>query len=476
MDRREARHANAHFGQPDAAAHTSRQQALAVAAAHLPQGTGIDHRFDQPYPLRRLFLRYILPGLLAVVVASAALSVYGARLLAEGVYLEQATRRAQIVDRAMTEAVPAAWRRLKAGEPPGVLFATAEGRILLDELSREVRELDLVHLKIYGAGGIIQYATEAASIGKVDRSSAYVAAFERGVQSVVRRVDPNGSVLYELYVLVPVSGGTPIVFELYEPVDHLNALLWRASAAAAGLPSLILLGLMLAMGRLVVLAQRDIDGRAVLVADLRGRLESLVSSAASEAVQLAVRAGGVIPSSRTRCTLFYSDIRDFTSFSEANEPERVVDFLNRAMSILVEEIGRKGGDVDKLIGDAILARFQGERAEARAIAAAREALRRLEEAGLPRGAGIGIYTGEVISGTVGSAERMDFTVIGDSVNIAARLCDAARRGEIVADAATVASADDRAFAESLSMDVKGRQGRLEVCRWRHSPTPQTQPA
>ena len=434
------------------------------------------HRFEQPYPLRRLFLRYIVPGLMVMVVASAALSVYGARELAEGVYLEQATRRAQIVDRAMSEAAPTAWRRLKAGEPPATLFATAEGRTLLGELDREVRELDLAHLKIYGAGGVIQYASEAARIGKADRSPAYVAAVERGTGSVVRRVDPDGSVLYELYVLVPAPGGAPVVFELYEPVTHLNALLWRASAAAAGLPSLLLLGLMLAMGRLVVLAQRDIDGRAALVADLRGRLESLLSGAASQAVHRAVRAGGGIASTRTRCTLLYGDIRDFTSFAEANDPERVIGFLNCAMTMLVEEIGREGGDVDKLIGDAVLARFHGERAEARAIAAARAALRRLDEAALPRGAGIGLYTGEVIYGTVGPADRMDFTVIGDSVNIAARLCAAASRGEIVADAGTVAGAGDPAFDAPAAIDVKGRRDRLEVRRWRRAPAEQRQPA
>ena len=107
---------------------------------------------------------------------------------------------------------------------------------------------------------------------------------------------------------------------------------------------------------------------------------------------------------------------------------------------MVDAITRAGGDVDKMIGDAVLARFQGAQAEASAIAAARGALRNLEQADLPRGVGIGIYTGDVISGTVGSTDRMDFTVIGDSVNIAARLCSAAARGEIVADAATVKAA------------------------------------
>jgi class 3 adenylate cyclase len=195
-------------------------------------------------------------------------------------------------------------------------------------------------------------------------------------------------------------------------------------------------------------------------------LERLLSGAASQAVRRAVSIGGGIPSTRTRCTLLYSDIRDFTSFSETNEPEQVVGFLNRLMTVIVDEINRAGGDVDKLIGDAVLARFQGVRAEARAIAAAREALRMLAKADLPRGVGIGIYTGEVISGTIGSADRMDFTVIGDSVNVAARLCSAAAPGEIVADTETVTAAGDAAFGATETIAVKGRRSRLEIRRWR----------
>jgi class 3 adenylate cyclase len=148
-----------------------------------------------------------------------------------------------------------------------------------------------------------------------------------------------------------------------------------------------------------------------------------------------------------------------------NEPEQVVGFLNQLMTILVDAISRAGGDVDKLIGDAVLARFQGVQAEVRAIAAAREALHLLEVADLPRGVGIGIYTGDVISGTVGSADRMDFTVIGDGVNLAARLCTAAARGEILADTETVTAAGDADFGPAETISVKGRRNQLQVQRW-----------
>ena len=160
---------------------------------------------------------------------------------------------------------------------------------------------------------------------------------------------------------------------IVRPVEHLTTLLWRAGIAA-GIP-VCWLALVLGIARLVVLAQRHIDSRAALVTELRARLERLLSGAASQAVRDAVSVGGRIPTVRSRCTLLYSDIRDFTSFSEAHEPEQVVSLVDQTMTIMVDAISRAGGDVDKMIGDAVLARFQGKSAERRAIAAAREGLR-----------------------------------------------------------------------------------------------------
>lgn len=132
--------------------------------------------------------------------------------------------------------------------------------------------------------------------------------------------------------------------------------------------------------------------------------------------------------------ILFSDIRSFTNISEKNKPDVLVSFLNRYFSLMVDCIKKHGGTVDKFIGDAIMALFgtpvSYEDNARRAVAAAydmRDALEELEigDLVLPDGMkfniGIGIHYGDVIAGSLGSRDKTDYTVIGDSVNLASRL-------------------------------------------------------
>jgi class 3 adenylate cyclase len=131
--------------------------------------------------------------------------------------------------------------------------------------------------------------------------------------------------------------------------------------------------------------------------------------------------------------VLFSDLRSFTSFSERHDPEAVVARLNEYFDEMVAAIVEQGGVVDKFIGDAVMAVFGGvipleNPAEAafRAALAMRARLRRLNDAwaagGLePLENGIGIHYGLVLQGPIGSRDRKEFTVVGDSVNTAARV-------------------------------------------------------
>ena len=136
---------------------------------------------------------------------------------------------------------------------------------------------------------------------------------------------------------------------------------------------------------------------------------------------------------RRRVTLLFSDIRNFTSMSEAMEPEAIITFLNEYFSEMVDAVFEYHGVLDKFIGDGMLAVFGtlDERAahERRAVQAALRMKARLAKLNgeravigqAPIAIGIGIHTDEVIVGNIGSRKRLEYTVIGDGVNTCSRV-------------------------------------------------------
>jgi adenylate cyclase len=132
-------------------------------------------------------------------------------------------------------------------------------------------------------------------------------------------------------------------------------------------------------------------------------------------------------------TILFSDIRSFTTISETMEPRALLDFLNEYFSGMVESVMQHHGVVDKFIGDAIMAVFGAPvphpEDPLHAVKAALEMRARLckinevfKARGLPEiRTGIGLHSGQVVAGNMGHAERMEYTVIGDAVNLASRL-------------------------------------------------------
>ena len=421
---------------------------------------------NKPYPVKSRFRRWGIPAAVGTFAILVALIGFGGSNLIEGVYLDLAEGRARTIDLALAEEAPEGWRRLLSVDTPAQVYLSPAGTVLKRVLEGEVRELGLARLKIYNPHGVIVFSTEGHEIGKTDRSPAFLRAIGSGEKTVVLKQQPDGGALYELYVpLVVADSSTSAVFELYETTHHLNDILATTLLPAVAVPGLLLIILFWALDRLVLNAQADIDGRTRLVNELRGKLERMVSGSAVNAAVDSVGKGR-IESKKTIITLFYSDIRDFTGYSETRPPEEVVNFLNNMMDLQVAAIESESGDVDKMIGDAVLARFEGENAESRVVSAARRVLNAVNAGDFPRDVGIGIYTGEVISGAIGGETRMDFTVIGDSVNMSARLCSAAVGGELVVDADTAARAGDGDFEASETISVKGRREPLRVRRWR----------
>ena len=161
-------------------------------------------------------------------------------------------------------------------------------------------------------------------------------------------------------------------------------------------------------------------------------------------------------------TVLFADLKGFTSFSErVAHPEAVVDLLNRYLSAAVPVVRQEGGTVDKFVGDAMMALFNTPVLQAdHALRAARSALgMQAAVAGLDESLSfrIGINTGPVLVGNIGSEDLRNYTAIGDAVNVASRLETMAEPGEIVVGQTTAALIRHVAKLEPLGeVAVKGR--------------------
>jgi adenylate cyclase len=172
--------------------------------------------------------------------------------------------------------------------------------------------------------------------------------------------------------------------------------------------------------------------------------------------------------------VLFADLRGFTSFAERRAPEEVVSLLNGYFTRMNEVVERHHGLIDKFLGDGLMALFGAPLATeddaGNALQAAIEMVEALEALnvevaarGLPQlDVGIGINTGTVVAGNMGSPNRLNYTVVGDGVNLAARIEGLTKRAEfsthIIATDAAIRAAKRRVHTRALGLvQVRGRQ-------------------
>ena len=183
----------------------------------------------------------------------------------------------------------------------------------------------------------------------------------------------------------------------------------------------------------------------------------------------------VLSGERRQVTVLFCDVRGFTPMSERLAPEEVVLLLNDFYTLMIETTFKYDGTLDKFLGDAVMAVFGAPMAHpdhsARAIRTAlamQEGIaglnaRRMRDGKEAISVGIGVSAGEAVAGTVGTEDRMEYTVIGDSVNLAARLESNAKPGQILISHRTYERVRDLVDARPLGrIRVKGKEEEVEV--------------
>jgi PAS domain S-box-containing protein len=177
---------------------------------------------------------------------------------------------------------------------------------------------------------------------------------------------------------------------------------------------------------------------------------------------------------RQVCTILFADIRGFTGLAERHTPETLHRLINVYFRVMIDSITSHQGFIDKFVGDQVMAIFNSHRDPARdalnACNAALEIQARIEQVNRKRQAsgepalrvGIGVNTGEVLLGNVGSEDRMDFTAIGDAVNVAARLQGMAREYSILLGEQTATAQGEHAVVDLGVQALSGRQAHARI--------------
>ncbi len=179
-------------------------------------------------------------------------------------------------------------------------------------------------------------------------------------------------------------------------------------------------------------------------------------------------------------TILFSDIRGFTSMSEKLSPSEIVKILNKYFKSMIDVVFKYNGTLDKIVGDELMVLYgvplKGEGDTINAVKTAVEMFKALDkfnekiikEGYEPLKIGIGINQGKAVSGNIGSEQQMNYTVIGDTINLGARLCSHAKSGEIlISRSVKDLIGDEFNFKKIPSIEVKGKSKPIDVWLYKH---------
>ena len=232
-------------------------------------------------------------------------------------------------------------------------------------------------------------------------------------------------------------------------------------------------GAMESMADTLVASEREVGRLARVENDLSRYLPAEVAQAVAQG-----RASLALGGDRRRVTVLFADVVAFTAFAEQAPPEKVVAFLNELFTVLTEVVFRHGGMVDKFIGDCVMAVWGAgsaaldDEAQRRAALETAEDMHRFVEASAPEwrerygidvSLGIGVHTGDALLGNLGSETRMEYTAIGDVVNVAARLESLARGAQTLVTAeVTAGMSGDFTFSPLGPHALRGKRAPVEI--------------
>jgi adenylate cyclase len=301
--------------------------------------------------------------------------------------------------------------------------------------------------------------------------SLYLGFSERTIQEALQRARLKTLVLSAVMVLVGILGAMALATLIARPVLRLAE---GTRAIAAGDLSVSVpvtsgdeIGLLAASFNQMARSLREKE--MIKRAFTRYVAREVVDEILKNPERLALK------EERRDVTVLFCDMRGFTTMSERLSPEEVVAVLNEFYTLMIDTTFKQDGTLDKFLGDGVMSIFGAPILHSdHSIRAVRTALamqagvaelsrKRLKDGKDPIAVGIGISAGEAVAGTVGTEDRMEYTVIGDSVNLAARLESNAKPGQILISERTYRNVEGRVNVRPLgALRLKGKEEHVQV--------------
>ncbi|SMC79519.1 Adenylate cyclase, class 3 [Fulvimarina manganoxydans] len=386
-----------------------------------PDTSESSEKIGTSFPLLRIFGFVLLPLLVIGGFGLGVTMIAGMSASSESLFAQSDVRLVRTI-------VPRS--------PNGTIEPEPTPRMLA-ELKREAVELGLTCLSVVTpARAYTVRVDERAGCRDPDLTGLRHEIEEAGPLLVEDLIIPN--TWTSIGTVEPQTSELATLIAATRPATSLEASILRSAGTWATVFASVIVLVVVTMALVVIRAQKRIDAQARYVGRVHDRLRSFLPVAA---VRDAL--GTSTKTERFDAVVLFADLRDFSGFADTNDTQDVAELIDAFVTRTATVVSGNGGEIDKIIGDGVLAVFRQPDAVAHAFDAALACIRACRD--LERRPGVGLYQGEVVATAVGTSERADFTVLGRTVNLASRLCSLAGEAEIVAPAG---------FAHPLREDVE----------------------
>ena len=417
---------------------------------------------NKPFPLKRYYVLYAGIGGIVFYAMLFSFFIHAERQALHQQYIENLVEKGSAfyrdVYRDVLEENHASFETIQSEELRGKLRDKMEELISTD--------FGFAKVKVFNRQGMILYDHENSTNEGELYDDIQGEGFQLSLQGKTfskQEDEPDGRRFIEVYIPAFDLDTKQVVgvMEIYEDVTRFEIMVYEALQEALVIPTLIFLLFNIMLFWIVFKADKVITMNTCLLIKVREQMEKYLSKSTTDAIYSSVtEEKELFKGEMQDIVIFFSDIRGFTSYSENEKPEVVVENLNKLFELQATIIHKHDGIIDKFVGDEIMAMFP-KNASQGAVQAGIEIQQAIKDSqDVSFDVGVGVHYGEALLGSIGTHDRRDYTVIGNIVNTGARFCGAAKGGTVIISDVVYQQLDDelqQRFTLSKPLKLKGKE-------------------